>query len=176
MEPQRENHKRENHDWDETESFSKWKKKKKKRRIIIYSISFFFFFFEITEARNTISTLINWRRKEVNCVHLYSQVVLPLERLAAHRAHIFPLVTVRQLVLRERRCVVEHLPADLPTEIVKCVSVSLYWCSISGSQFNWLFMISRLWLKVRRVYVTMIKWIVRTTREIEMLLLSTENY
>lgn len=44
---------------------------------------------------------------------VYSQVVLPLERLAAHRAHVFPLVAVRQLVLRERRCVVEHLPADL---------------------------------------------------------------
>lgn len=112
-----------------------------------------FHFFEITEARNTTLTLINWRRKEANCVHLYSQVVLPLERLAAHRAHVFPLVTVRQLVLRERRCVVEHLPADLQTEIVKCVNVSLYWCSISGSQLNWLFMISRLWLKVRRIYV-----------------------
>lgn len=40
-------------------------------------------------------------------------MVLPFERLAAHRAHVFPLVAVRQFVLRERRCVVEHLPADL---------------------------------------------------------------
>lgn len=132
----------------------------------------------MTEARNAISALVNWRRKEVvNCIHLYSQVVLPLERLAAHRAHVFPLVTVRQLVFRERRCVVEHLPADLQTEIVKRVSVSLYWCSISGSQLNWLFMISRLWLKVGRVYIATVKWTVRTIREmaeIEMLL-STEN-
>lgn len=40
-------------------------------------------------------------------------MVLPLERLAAHRARVLPLVAVRQLVLRERRCVVKHLPADL---------------------------------------------------------------
>lgn len=47
---------------------------------------------------------------------MYLQMVLPLKRLAAHRAHVLPLVAVRQLVLRERRRVVEHLPADLQTK------------------------------------------------------------
>ena len=60
-----------------------------------------------------------------NDVRLYSQVVLPLERLAAHRAHVLPLVAVRQLVLRERRCVVEHLAADLQTETVPRVTARL---------------------------------------------------
>lgn len=60
-----------------------------------------------------------------NDVRLYSQVVLPLERLAAHRAHVLPLVAVRQLVLRERRCVVEHLAADLQTETVLRVTARL---------------------------------------------------
>lgn len=88
--------------------------------------------------------LVNWRGKGANGVHLYSQVVLPLERLAAHRAHVFPLIAVRQLVLRERRCVVEHLPADLQTETVLRVSASLCWCSIPDNRLNWLFTLSRL--------------------------------
>lgn len=75
-------------------------------------------------------------------MHLYSQVVLPLERLAAHRAHVFPLIAVRQLVLRERRCVVEHLPADLQTETVQRVSASLCRCLVPDSRLNWLFMLS----------------------------------
>ena len=40
-------------------------------------------------------------------------MVLPLESLAAHRADVLPLVAVRQLVFRKRRCVVEHLAAYL---------------------------------------------------------------
>jgi hypothetical protein len=41
------------------------------------------------------------------------QVILPFERLPAHAAHVFPLVTVRQLVLGQRGCVPEHLSAHL---------------------------------------------------------------
>lgn len=41
------------------------------------------------------------------------QVILPFERLATHRADVLPLVAVRQLVFRERRCVVEHFTAYL---------------------------------------------------------------
>lgn len=88
--------------------------------------------------------LVNRRVKGVNRVYLYSQVVLPLERLATHRAHVFPLVAVRQLVLRERRCVVEHLPADLQTETVQRVSASLCKCFDPDRQLNWLFRISGL--------------------------------
>lgn len=107
-------------------------------------------FFLLILSRRTIEleemaqVLVNWRGKGANGVHLYSQVVLPLERLAAHRAHVFPLIAVRQLVLRERRCVVEHLPADLQTETVLRVSASLCWCSIPDNRLNWLFTLSRL--------------------------------
>ena len=43
----------------------------------------------------------------------HSQVILPLESLAAHRADVFPLVAVRQLVFCQSRGVAEYLGTDL---------------------------------------------------------------
>lgn len=40
-------------------------------------------------------------------------MVLTLEGFAAHRAHVLPLVTVRQFVLRQGGRVPEHFPAHL---------------------------------------------------------------
>jgi hypothetical protein len=44
------------------------------------------------------------------------QVILPFERLAAHTAHVFPFVAVRQLVFGERGRVPEHLSTHLQQE------------------------------------------------------------
>ena len=41
------------------------------------------------------------------------QVILPFERLAAHTAHVFPFVAVRQFVFGERGRVPEHLSTHL---------------------------------------------------------------
>lgn len=47
----------------------------------------------------------------VNLAHL--QVILSLERLPTHRAHIFPFIAVCQLVFCQRRGVAEDLGAHL---------------------------------------------------------------